>query len=111
MKKIYDSWRSDVLNEFAPSYGIEDEEADIDQYMTPTSDLVQNAIQDAIDANKGLHASGRPIDSRLIQGLLKENDVKELLRVVNRDPNLTRTYDFVLILLYLQILALIIFRK
>ena len=79
MKKIYDSWRSDVLNEFAPSYGIEDEEADIDQYMTPTSDLVQNAIQDAIDANKGLHASGRPIDSRLIQGLLKENDVKELI--------------------------------
>ena len=79
MKKIYDSWRSDVLNEFAPSYGIEDEEVDIEQYMTPASDLVQKAIQDAIDANKGLHASGRPIDSRLIQGLLKENDAKELI--------------------------------
>ena len=49
MKKIYDSWRNDVLNEFAPSYGIEDEEVDIEQYMTPSSDLVQNAIQDAID--------------------------------------------------------------
>ena len=79
MKKIYDSWRGDVLNEFAPSYGIEDKEADIEQFMTPSSDLVQKAIQDVIDANKGLHASGRPIDSRLIQGLLKENDVKELI--------------------------------
>ena len=79
MKKIYDNWRGGVLNEFAPSYGIEDEEANIEQYMTPSSDLVQKAIQDAIDANKGLHASGRPIDSRLTQGLLKENDVKELI--------------------------------
>ena len=79
MKKIYDSWRNDVLNEFAPSYGIEDEEVDIEQYMTPSSDLIQNAIQDAIDSNKGLHASGRPINLNLLQGLLKENDVKELV--------------------------------
>jgi hypothetical protein len=79
MKKIYDSWRNDVLNEFAPSYGIEDEEVDIEQYMTPSSDLIQNAIQDAIDSNKGLHASGRPINPNLLQGLLKENDAKELI--------------------------------
>lgn len=79
MKKIYDSWRNDVLNEFAPSYGIEDEEVDIEQYMTPSSDLVQNAIQDAIDVNIGLHASGRPINRNLLQGLLKENDAKELI--------------------------------
>jgi hypothetical protein len=79
MKKIYDSWRNDVLNEFAPSYGIEDEEVDIEQYMTPSSDLVQKAIQDAIDVNMGLHASGRPINRNLLQGLLKENDAKELI--------------------------------
>jgi hypothetical protein len=79
MKKIYDSWRNDVLNEFAPSYGIEDEEVDIEQYMTPSSDLVQKAIQDAIDVNMGLHASGRPINRNLLQGLLKENDAKELV--------------------------------
>ena len=79
MKKIYDSWRNDVLNEFAPSYGIEDEEVDIEQYMTPSSDLVQNAIQDAIDVNIGLHASGRPINRNLLQGLLKENDAKQLV--------------------------------
>jgi hypothetical protein len=79
MKKIYNNWRDDVLNEFAPSYDLDDQEVDIDQYMTPSSDLVQKAIQSAIDANKGLHASGRPIDSSLIQGLLKENDVKVLV--------------------------------
>jgi len=79
MKKIYKNWRDDVLNEFAPGYGIEDKETDIEQYMAPTSDLVQKAIQGAIDANKGLHASGRPIDSSLIQGLLRENDAKELV--------------------------------
>ena len=79
MKKIYDSWRNDVLNEFAPSYGIEDEEVDIEQYMTPSSDLIQNAIQDAIDVNIGLHASGRPINRNLLQGLLKENDAKQLV--------------------------------
>ena len=79
MKKIYNNWRDGVLNEFAPSYDLDDQEVDIDQYMTPSSDLVQKAIQSAIDANKGLHASGRPIDSSLIQGLLKENDVKVLV--------------------------------
>jgi hypothetical protein len=79
MKKIYNNWRDDVLNEFAPSYDLDDQEVDIEQYMTPSSDLVQKAIQSAIDANKGLHASGRPIDSSLIQGLLKENDAKELI--------------------------------
>jgi len=79
MKKIYNNWRDDVLNEFAPSYDLDDQEVDIDQYMTPSSDLVQKAIQGAIDANKGLHASGRPINPSLIQGLLKENDVKVLV--------------------------------
>ena len=79
MKKIYDNWRGELLNEFAPSYGIEDEEAGIEQYITPTSDLIQAAIQAAIDDSKGYHASGRPIDSRVLQGLLKENDAKEMV--------------------------------
>ena len=68
MKKIYNNWRSELLNEFAPSYGIEDEEVDIEQYMPPSSDLVQNAIQDAIDVNIGLHASGRPINPTFCKG-------------------------------------------
>ena len=79
MKKIYNNWRSELLNEFAPSYGIDNEEEGIEQYITPSSDLIQRAIQDAIDANKGYHASGRPIDPNLLQGLLRENDVKELI--------------------------------
>ena len=70
MKKIYDNWRVGILNEFAPSYSLEDEEAGIEQYITPVSDLVQKAIQAVIDTNKGLHASGRPIDPKLLQGLL-----------------------------------------
>jgi hypothetical protein len=79
MKKIYDNWRVGILNEFAPSYSLEDEEAGIEQYITPVSDLVQKAIQAVIDTNKGLHASGRPIDPKLLQGLLNENDIKELI--------------------------------
>ena len=79
MKKIYDNWRGELLNEFAPSYGIEDEEAGIEQYITPTSELVQAAIQAAIDDSRGYHASGRAIDSRLLQGLLKENDAKQMV--------------------------------
>ncbi len=79
MKKIYKNWRDDVLNEFAPSYNIEDEEAGIEQYMTPVSDLVQNSVQAVIDINKSYHASGRPIDPKLLQGLLQENDIKEII--------------------------------
>lgn len=93
MKKIYNNWRSELLNEFAPSYGIEDEEVNIEQYMTPSSDLVQNAIQDAIDVNIGLHASGRPINPNLLQGLLKENDAKKLvnsMRGLREDDYLRR---------------------
>ena len=83
MKKIYDNWRDDVLNEFAPSYDLDDQESDIDQYITPSSDLIQKAIQGAIDNNRSLHASGRPINSKLLQGLIKENDVKELIELMS----------------------------
>ena len=85
MKKIYKNWRDDVLNEFAPSYDLDDQEAGIEQYMTPSSDLVQKAIQDSIDANMGLHVSGRPIDSKLLAGLLKENDIKEIVGKIKDD--------------------------
>ena len=68
MKKIYNNWRSELLNEFAPSYGIDNEEEGIEQYITPSSDLIQRAVQDAIDASRGYHASGRPIDPNLLQG-------------------------------------------
>lgn len=79
MKKIYNNWRSELLNEFAPSYGIEDEEGGIEQYITPSSDLVQKTVQDAIDASRGYHASGRPIDPNLLQSLLSENKAEDLI--------------------------------
>lgn len=79
MKKIYNNWRSELLNEFAPSYGIDDEEGGIEQYITPSSDLVQKAVQDAIDASRGYHASGRPIDPNLLQSLLSENRIEDLI--------------------------------
>jgi hypothetical protein len=87
MKKIYDNWRGELLNEFAPSYGIEDEEAGIEQYITPTSELIQAAIQAAIDDSRGYHASGRAIDSRLLQGLLKENNAKELVESIRSNSD------------------------
>ena len=79
MKKIYNNWRSELLNEFAPSYGMEDEEGGIEQYITPSSDLVQKAVQDAIDASRGYHASGRPINPNLLQSLLSENRIEDLI--------------------------------
>lgn len=84
MKKIYDNWRNGVLSEFAPGYNLEDDEAGIEQYMTPVSDLVQKAVQAAIDVNRGYHASGRPIDPKLMQSLLRENDIKEIVDSMQR---------------------------
>jgi len=84
MKKIYDNWRNGVLSEFAPGYNLEDDEAGIEQYMTPVSDLVQKAVQAAIDVNRGYHASGRPIDPKLMQSLLRENDIKEIVDSIQR---------------------------
>lgn len=87
MKKVYDNWRNEILNEFAPSYGIEDTEAGIEQYLTPTSDVVQRVIQDAIDKSRGYHASGRPIDPKLLQGSLNENRLEDLLGVMRDDSS------------------------
>ena len=87
MKKVYDNWRNEILNEFAPSYGIEDTEAGIEQYITPTSDVVQKTIQDAIDKSRGYHASGRPIDPKLLQGSLNENRLEDLVGVMRDDSS------------------------
>lgn len=71
MKKILDEW-NEYLNEFKMP-----DKAPVDDILSAAE--VKAQIQNAINKFANLHASGRPIDKRLLGGALNEAYVEEVL--------------------------------
>ena len=73
MKKILDEW-----NEYLDEFKMPDQ-APADDILSASAADVKVQIQSAIKKYANLHASGRPIDKRLLGGTINEAYVEEVL--------------------------------
>ena len=87
MKKILDEW-----NEYLDEFKMPDQ-APADDILSASAADVKVQIQSAIKKYANLHASGRPIDKRLLGGTINEAYVEEVLETKTKIRENLQKFD------------------